>query len=63
MDFLLRFSTATDALLDEAVHLIQDLLTMHQNALHAANTALRESSRNAKVSVVSLDNLRVNLER
>ena len=63
MDFLLRFSTTTDALLDEAAHLIQNLLTMHQNALHTANTALRESSRNAKVSVVSLDNLRVNLER
>lgn len=63
MDFLLRFSTAADALLDEAAYLIHNLLTMHHDTLHTANTALRESSRNATVSVVSLDNLRVNLER
>lgn len=63
MDFLLRFSTATDALLNEAASLIQNLLVTHYDALHLANTALRESSRNAAISVISLDKLRANLER
>jgi hypothetical protein len=63
MDFLLRFSTTADALLDEATGLIQNLLVTHRDALHIANTALRESSRSAAISVVSLDKLRVNLER
>jgi len=62
MDFLLRFSSDADALLNEAVDLIQNLLVTHHDALHSANTALRESSKSA-VSVVSLDRLRVNLER
>jgi hypothetical protein len=63
MDFLLRFTTTADALLDEATGLIQNLLVTHRDTLHAANTALRESSRSAAISVVSLDKLRVNLER
>jgi len=63
MDFLLRFSTTADALLNEASGLIQNLLVTHRDALHFANTALRESSRSAAISVVSLDKLRVNLER
>ena len=63
MDFLLRFSTTADELLNEATGLIQNLLVTHRDALHAANTALRESSRSAAISVVSLDKLRVNLER
>jgi hypothetical protein len=63
MDFLLRFSTTADALLNEATNLIQNLLETHRDALHFANTALRESSRNSAISVVSIDKLRVNLER
>jgi len=63
MDFLLRFSTTEDALLNEATSLIQNLLVTHHDALHSANTALRESSRSAAISVVSLDKLRANLER
>lgn len=63
MDFLLRFSTTADALLNEAAGLIQNLLVTHRDALHFANTALRESSRNVAISVVSLDKLRVNIER
>lgn len=63
MDFLLRFSTTADALLNEATSLIQNLLATHRDALHFANTALRESSRSAAISVVSLDKLRANLER
>ncbi len=63
MDFLLRFSTTADELLNEATGLIQNLLVTHRDALHTANTALRESSRGAAISVVSLDKLRVNLER
>lgn len=61
MDFLLRFSTTADALLNEASDLIQNLLVTHRDALHFANSALLESSRSAAISVVSLDKLRVNL--
>ena len=63
MDFLMRFSTTADALLNEFTSLIQNLLVTHRDALHVANTALSESSRSAAISVVSLDKLRVNLER
>ncbi|RFC34902.1 MAG: hypothetical protein DID92_2727744334 [Candidatus Nitrotoga sp. SPKER] len=63
MDFLLRFSTSADSLLNEVLDLIQNLLVTHHDALHFANTALFESSRSAAISVVSLDRLRVNLER
>jgi len=63
MDFLLRFSTTEDALLHEAASLMQNFLVTHRDALHLANTTLRESSRNAATSVISLDKLRANLER
>ncbi|CAH1199433.1 conserved hypothetical protein [Candidatus Nitrotoga sp. BS] len=63
MDFLLRFSTAADSLLNEAASLIQNLLMTHREALHLANTTLRQSSRNAAISAISLDKLRANLER
>ncbi|CAH1080129.1 hypothetical protein [Candidatus Nitrotoga sp. 1052] len=63
MDFLLRFSSTADALLNEATSLIQTLLVTHHDALHSANAALRESSRSAAISIVSLDKLRANLER
>lgn len=63
MDFLLRFSTTADALLNEASDLMQNLLVTHRDALHFANTALRESSKSAAIAVVSLDKLRVNLKR
>lgn len=63
MDFLLRFSTTADALLNEASGLIQNLVVTNRDALHFANTSLSESSRSAAISVVSLDKLRANLER
>ena len=59
-DFLLRFSSAADALLDEAAGLVQHLLVTHGDALHSANTALRMAPRSASVS---LDHLRANLQR
>ena len=63
MEFLLRFSTDADALLDEVSSLIENLLeTCHEN-LQLANQALRKPSRNPAVAVVSLDKLRANLER
>ncbi len=52
-DFLLRFSTAKDALLDEAAGLLDDLLVKHSAALHAANSALREAPRNAAAKSTS----------
>ncbi len=58
-DFLQRFSTAADALLDEAAGLVQHLLVTHGDALHAANTALRMAPRSASVP---LDHLRTNLQ-
>lgn len=63
MEFLLRFSTDADALLDEVSSLIENLLeTCHEN-LQLANQALRKPSRNPAVAVVSLHKLRANLER
>lgn len=59
-DFLLRFSSAADALLEEATGLMQHLLVAHGDALHAANTALRVAPRS---TAVSLDQLRANLQR
>ena len=59
-DFLLRFSSAADALLDEATGLVQHLLVAHDDALYAANTALRVAPRSA---AVSLGQLRANLQR
>ena len=57
-DFLLRFSTAQDALLNEIAGLLDDLLVKHGAAVHAANSALREAPRSA---AVSLKQLRANL--
>ncbi len=54
-DFLLRFSTAKDALLDEAAGLLDDLLVKHSAALHAANSALREAPRNAAAKSTESD--------
>ncbi len=54
-DFLLRFSTAKDALLDEAAGLLDDLLVKHSAALHAANSTLREAPRNAAAKSTESD--------
>lgn len=62
MDFLLRFSTHADALLDEAANMMLDLLERQRDALQLANRALHETTRGPAVSVVSLDKLRANLE-
>ena len=53
-DFLLRFSNAADALLNEANALIQHLLTTHGDALHAANAALHDAPRSVAVSLKQL---------
>lgn len=57
-DFLLRFSNAADALLDEVTALMHSLLVTHAEPLLAANTALRDAPRSA---TVSLDQLRSKL--
>ena len=57
-DFLLRFSSAAEGLLDEVSTLLQNLLVTHAVALHAANLALRDAPRSA---VVSLGQLRSKL--
>ena len=57
-DFLLRFSTAADVLVDEVNALMQNLLNTHGAALHATNAALRDAPRSM---AVSLDKLRSNL--
>ena len=53
-DFLLRFSSAADALLDEVIALMQNLLLTHGAALQAANDALRDAPRNAAISLAQL---------
>ncbi len=58
-DFLLRFATTPDALLDEATALLHSLLVTHAAAVHAANLALRDAPRSTKMS---LDRLRENLK-
>lgn len=63
MNFLLRFSIHGDALLDEAADLMLNLLERQRDALQLANHALHETTRGPAVSTVSLDKLRVNLER
>lgn len=63
MEFLLRFSTDADALLDEVSSLIETLLETCHEDLQLANQTLRKPSRNPAVAVVSLDKLRANLER
>ena len=53
-DFLLRFSTAADVLLDEVTALMRNLLVTHADALHAANAALRDAPRSATISLERL---------
>ena len=53
-DFLLRFSSAADALLDEISALIRNLLLTNGNAVHAANIALRDAPRSAAISLAHL---------
>jgi hypothetical protein len=57
-DFLQRYSTAADALLDEVCGLLSYLLLDHGDALNAANRALSEVPRSM---TVSLDRLRANI--
>lgn len=59
-DFLLRYSTAADALLDEASGLLGHLLLNRGAALNAANLALRDTPRSV---TVSLDKLRANITK
>lgn len=63
IDFLLRFSTDANTLLNEAASLMQNLLEPHHKALQFANQVLRESARTPAIAVVSLDKLRVNITR
>ena len=59
-DFLQRYSTSANALLDEVSELLSQLLLEHGSELNAANAALRE----APLSVtVSLDQLRANITK
>lgn len=53
-DFLLRFATAPDALLDEVSALLHSLLVTHAAAVHAANLALRDAPRSTKMSLERL---------
>lgn len=53
-DFLLRFSKAPDALLDEVSALMQNLLATNNNAVHDANIALRDAPRSAAISLAQL---------
>jgi len=59
-DFLQRYSTAADALLDEVSGLLRHLLLDHGEALNAANAALREVPHSV---AVSLDRLRANVTK
>ncbi len=52
--FLIRLSTSGDSLIDEAAHLLLDLLKKHGTAVDAANRALREGPRNITISLESL---------
>ncbi len=58
--FLLRLSATSDALLDEAAGLLQQLVITHGQALDAANAALRAPGHTA---AVSLESLRTSLKR
>ena len=53
-DFLLRISSAMDALLNEVAGLMQNLIVPHAEALHAANMALRDAPRSAAISLTQL---------
>jgi hypothetical protein len=59
-DFLQRYSTEADALLDEVSGLLRNLLLTHGDALNAANAALRDAPRSV---TVSLDQLRANIAK
>jgi hypothetical protein len=58
-DFLLRFSTEPEKLLDEVAGLLQTMLQTHGAALQAANGSLRNAPRSA---TVSLNKLRANIQ-
>lgn len=53
-DFLLRFSKAPNVLLDEISAMMQNLLSTNDNAVHAANIALRDAPRSAAISLAKL---------
>lgn len=53
-DFLLRFSSDANSLLDEITELMNTLLVTHSTALHGANTALRDAPRSAAISLAQL---------
>ncbi len=57
-DFLLRYSNAADALLNDAAGLLSHLVLDHGDALNAVNAALRETPPSV---TVSLDRLRANI--
>jgi hypothetical protein len=59
-DFLQRYSTAADALLDEVSGLLRNLLLDHGDALNATNAALRDTPRSV---TVSLDQLRASITK
>jgi hypothetical protein len=59
-DFLLRYSTAADALLDEASGLLLHIFQVHGDALNAANAALSEAP---STMAVSLNKLRANITK
>ncbi|MEJ1959955.1 MAG: hypothetical protein WDM70_11470 [Nitrosomonadales bacterium] len=59
-DFLLRYSTAADALLDEVSELLSHLMLAHGDALYAANEAVSTAPRSM---AVSLDQLRSNIAK
>ena len=53
-DFLLRFATAPNAVLDEVSALLHSLLVTHADAVHAANLALRDAPRSTAISLTQL---------
>jgi len=59
-DFLLRYSTASDVLLDEACGLLRRLLLTHGEDLNSANLAL---SQVPPARTVSLDKLRATISK
>jgi hypothetical protein len=58
-DFLLRFSTKPDALLEESAALLLRLLEKHNNVLQTINTELQAAPQSA---AILLDQLRANLK-
>jgi hypothetical protein len=59
-DFLQRYATAADALLDEAGGLLLHFLLDHGEALNAANAALSEAQHSV---AISLDQLRASIAK